>query len=104
MRGARRSECKARRCSSRGRNKRGMGTKTILNMFIHARSNTNCIWTSDGFSKDIFVWDDKVEVWSASHYWNWHYDNLLCFPSTWNYGNGLMTFGINDGARSIGFL
>ncbi|KAI9324946.1 hypothetical protein DFJ73DRAFT_767910 [Zopfochytrium polystomum] len=64
----------------------------------------NCIWTNVGLKKDVFVWDSNVEVWSASHYWNWHYDNLLCFKNTWNFGNGLMTFGINDGERSIGFL
>ncbi|KAI9324674.1 hypothetical protein DFJ73DRAFT_784749 [Zopfochytrium polystomum] len=66
----------------------------------------NCIWTNSkgGLPKDVLVWDDNVQVWSASHYWNWHYDNLDCFPRTWDQFNGYMNLAINDGARSIGFL
>ncbi|KAI9357586.1 hypothetical protein DFJ73DRAFT_758173 [Zopfochytrium polystomum] len=64
----------------------------------------NCIYTNSGITKDILVWDDNVEVWSASHYWNWHFDNLACFKDTWNVNNGGMTLAINDGTSSCQFV
>ncbi|KAI9324243.1 hypothetical protein DFJ73DRAFT_966485 [Zopfochytrium polystomum] len=64
----------------------------------------NCIWTQGrGGAKDILVWDDNVQDFRASHYWNWHYDNVACFKDTFNLGNGYMSVAINDGARKMGF-
>ncbi|KAI9324244.1 hypothetical protein DFJ73DRAFT_785159 [Zopfochytrium polystomum] len=64
-----------------------------------------CLWTNVANAQhDVLAYDENVQDWSASHYWNWHYDNVGCFKNTWNFGNGKMSFAINDGARSMGFL